>query len=224
MLQLNTFKKVILAWVVITTQASFVFSQEKASPIKKLTSTKVSKEAQKEIPESSSMENEGETLKLHSLGIGLGETFLGGDFADNGDDSITFDLFYNYSASHSFDLLLGAHHTEHKLGTRRTILNGATMGIKAKAYQFDSFSPYLLGGLGFYAPKVKREINGVIKESKSHTVFGLHLGVGCELRLNRRITVGVLAVHHDPFDVKQELDPKVEGSYNKLLITTFYSF
>ena len=31
----------------------------------------------------------------HSFGIGLGQTFLTGDFGENGEDSITIDLYYN---------------------------------------------------------------------------------------------------------------------------------
>ena len=40
-------------------------------------------------------------LGAHSLGIGLGQTFLTGDFGENGEDSITVDLYYKYKASYS---------------------------------------------------------------------------------------------------------------------------
>ena len=50
--------------------------------------------------------------KLHLAptvwGLGLGQTFLTGDFGKNGEDSITVDLYYKYKASYSFDLIVNA--------------------------------------------------------------------------------------------------------------------
>jgi len=201
-------------------QAFFVNAQEKSS-IKSMTSNKTAKKNEEKLPAPARAQS---TLKLHSVGVGVGQTFLGGDFEDNGDDSITADLFYNYSASHSFDLLINGHYSVHKLGQKKVNLSGAAVGIKAKAYQFDSFAPFALAGLGFYSPKVKRTIGSTIKESDSKLVFGTTIGVGMELKLNKKFAVGIMGQFHNPFDIKQELDPEVEGSYHKLLITTFYSF
>lgn len=164
------------------------------------------------------------SINLHSLGLGIAQTFLKGDFKDNGDDSITFDLLYNYSASHTFDLLINAHHSEHKIGAKRVYLNGIAPFIKAKFFQFDSFSPFVGGGLGFYLPIVKRELNGALTESKSKLVFGTNLGAGAELRLNRNFIVGTMGQIHNPFDAKQETAPEVEGSYYKLMIYLLYTF
>ena len=116
-----------------------------------------SKENAKEVPATSS---KAETksrvpgrLKQHSVGIGTGQTFLRGDMEDNGDDKITLDFFYNYAASHSFDFFANFHYHSHELNQREVTLTGLAMGIKAKAFQFDSFSPFGVAGLGFYAPK-----------------------------------------------------------------------
>src|SRR4051812_36679505 len=49
------------------------------------------------------------TIHTHSVGFGLGETFLLGQLKDHGDDSITFDALYSYSASYTFDLFIDAH-------------------------------------------------------------------------------------------------------------------
>ena len=164
------------------------------------------------------------SLKKHSIGVGIGQTFVAGDFADHGQDKITWDLLYNYSASHSFDLLTGFHFSKHEYKKSYSQLMGLTLGIKAKLFQFDAFSPYGMGGFGFYSPKVRREINGQMIESETKIAFGYHLGVGGDLRLNDRMTIGVLAQYHNPFDVEQEVGPDVEGRYYKLLITTFYTF
>ncbi len=167
----------------------------------------------------------GETpLGSHSVGVGLGQTFLTGDFGENGEDSITVDLYYKYKASYSFDLMVNGHYSSHSLADKQSELLGLNAGIKAKLYNFDAFNPYVLGGLGFYLPSVKRFIDGSLKSSESKLSFGTHIGIGGELELNEKFSVGVLAHYHNPFDVKQGNDPEVEGSYYKILFTTLYSF
>lgn len=223
MLKKNYLKSVMLvSMVAITLDTSFVFAQSKPS-IKSLTSKKTSEETKDELPESSGA-TIPKALKVHSLGIGLGQTFVKGDFNRYGDDEITWDLLYNYSASYSFDFMANIHYSKHKFKETYSSLSGVALGIKGKFYQFDAFSPYAVGGLGFYSPRVKRMINGELLESKSKIVFGTHLGIGAELKLNRHFSTGLLGHYHNPFDVKQEVGPEVEGSYFKLLITGMYSF
>ena len=162
--------------------------------------------------------------RKHSVGIGIGQTFVAGDFNDSGEDQITWDLLYNYAASYSFDLLANFHHSKHEFDGQYTQLTSLNLGIKSKFYQIDAFSPYAVGGFGFYAPRVNRRINGQLVESDTKVAFGYHLGIGGDLRLNEKVTVGLLGQYHNPFDVKQENAPEVEGRYYKLLITAFYSF
>ena len=102
----------------------------------------------------------GETpLGSHSIGLGLGQTFLTGDFGKNGEDSITVDVYYKYKASYSFDLIVNGHYSEHDFDDKSSSLVSLNAGIKARLYNFDSFNPYLLGGLGFYLPSLKRKID-----------------------------------------------------------------
>lgn len=164
----------------------------------------------------------GDGLKVHSLGLGLGQTFVQGDFSSNGRDKITYDFFYNYSASHSFDLSINYHSSLHKRRGGFSRLRGLAVGIKGKLYQFDSFSPFVLGGLGFYAPKIGKQVSGTMVESSSRAVFGFNAGVGGELNLNRKTSVGILALYHNPFDRSEDVMSDIEGSYFKLLITTYY--
>ena len=157
----------------------------------------------------------------HSIGLGLGQTFLNGKFKEYGDDKIAFpDLYYAYSASYSFDFLLNFHASKHEKTNRDVRLMGIVPAIKGKLYQFDAFSPYVLGGLGFYWPKWQQ----TTIESDRKIVFGYTLGAGCDLKLNELFNVGVLVQYHDPFDVKQTNQEEVTGSYYKLLITGMYSF
>lgn len=157
----------------------------------------------------------------HSIGIGFGQTFLTGNFNDYGEDKITLpDLFYSYSASHSFDMLVNGHYSSHTYNNRKVTIPGLAVSVKAKLFQFDAFSPFALGGLGFYRPQISEGAY----ESKAKLTFGLNLGFGGDLKLNDMFTVGVLVQYHNPFDVKQDNAKKVEGSYAKLLITGMYTF
>lgn len=159
-------------------------------------------------------------IHKHSLGVGLGQTFLMGKFEEKGDDKITGDIFYAYSASYSFDLLLNIHSSNHSYQDKKVWLRGLTMSIKARSYEFDAFSPFVAGGLGFYRPQVFKNN----KTSDLKNTFGMNLGAGMDLRLNNRVTVGLLTQYHLPFEVKQDDMENVRGSYFKLLLTTMYLF
>lgn len=159
-------------------------------------------------------------LQQHSLGLGLGQTFLMGNFQSKGDDKITVDMFYAYTASYSFDMLVNYHSSSHEYRNKRVNLRGLALSIKARMYEFDAFSPFVLAGLGFYQPQIEK--NGVSSDVKN--TFGVNAGAGAELRLNQKFVVGVLGQVHFPFDVKQDETETVRGSYFKLLLTGMYLF
>lgn len=163
-------------------------------------------------------------INKHSLGVGVGQTFLNGEFKELANSSITADFYYTYSASYSFDFMANLHYWTQDKGQTKVRTLGIAPAIKGKFYQFDNFSPYALGGLGFYNPQVKREIDNVYRESESTWVFGYHFGAGVELKLNEKFSIGALLHFHNPFDVKLDSEADVEGSYQKLLITSFYTF
>lgn len=188
--------------------------------IKEMTSQKASEEVAAQIPDSGSFSE----INVHAVGLGIGQTKLDGDFSSHGDDKITPSLFYNYSASHSFDLLVEFHTSKHKLNGESVRLTGFPIGVKAKLMHFDAFTPFGLGGLGFYYPSETRRVDGRLVKSETKATLGIHLGGGADLRLNRHVSVGVLGAYYDPFDVKQDTGSKVTGRYYKLLITGFYHF
>ena len=191
--------------------------------IKKLTSKTVAEKVEKSIPLAAKRRPENripDELKVHSLGVGLGQTFVKGDLGKHGQDKITADIFYNYSVSYSFDFMLNLHYSKHTFSRRQTKLTGTAIGIKGKFYEFDSFYPFVVGGFGFYRPQIKDEAN----KSPSKVTFGVHLGGGGELILNRKFSLGLLAHYHNPFDISHEIGPNVEGFYFKLLVMTLYRF
>lgn len=164
-------------------------------------------------------------LRQHGLGLGLGQTFLLGNYGKYGDDKITADLFYSYAASYSFDLLVNAHMSEHKNENEKMKVMGLTGSIKGRFVEYDNLSPYFLGGLGFYAPRAKRNTDtGKAKWSDQKVTFGLNFGGGVDLRLNEHYIVGVLGQMHWPFKVQQENQSDLKGYYFKLLITGMYLF
>ncbi|EQC47296.1 outer membrane protein [Bacteriovorax sp. Seq25_V] len=217
---LSTFAKSLKIMPVILI-TGFSFSTQ-AKSIKELTSSKSSEKVESEVAKVASISTSG--LHVHAIGVGLGQTFLSGDFASNGEDRITPDLYYNYSASHSFDFMANFHWSSHKYKSRKTTISGLALGIKAKLFNFDNFSPFLVGGLGFYSPKMTREIEGEFKTSRSKLTFGYNLGAGADLDLNSRVKVGIIGMIHNPFDIKQDDQPEVEGSYYKLQVTAYYKF
>lgn len=163
-------------------------------------------------------------LKAHSVGMGLGQVFLYGDHGDYGNSAMGVDFFYAYTVSYSFDLLVNTHFSSHSKGVNKTSLWGSNVNIKGRLMDFDSFSPYILGGLGFYAPKNKRMVSGTLQDSSRKLGFGLSFGAGVDLRLNDKITIGIMTAFHRPFDIAQDNGPDVSGSYLRVLLNLFYTF
>lgn len=163
-------------------------------------------------------------LQRHGIGIGLGQTFLLGGFAKHGNNKITADLLYSYAASYSFDLLANAHFSSHKDEGDRMKLLGLGAGIKARLVEYDNFSPYVVGGLGFYAPQARRHSGGKMQWSDQKLTFGVNFGAGVDLRLNDEWVIGVLGQLHAPFVVEQEGQKDVRGYYFKLMFTGMYLF
>jgi hypothetical protein len=180
-----------------------------------------------EIPKAAPEPRVPNDIHKHSLGIGIGQTFLRSDLGNNGDDKITPEIYYNYSASYSFDFVANLHWSKHEYQNRNSRIEGLALAIKGKGFQYDAFSPFVLGGFGFYLPSATRVLNGTGSTpvtTRDQLVFGVNAGIGCELRLNSVATVGVIAHYHDPFDVRQEAGSPLQASYLKLLITALYTF
>jgi len=178
----------------------------------------------KQKPQDISSSASPRKLRQHGLGLGIGQTFLLGNFSDHGEDKITLDLLYSYAASYSFDLLLDAHLTEHESKNEAVRTLGLASSIKARLVEYDNFSPFVLAGLGFYAPREKRPVDGDLEWSQQKITFGMNFGGGADLRLNDNYVVGLLGQMHWPFTIKQDQGSDVKGYYFKLLITGMYLF
>jgi hypothetical protein len=222
------FQKVIMTPVLLAgvSFSGLAFSQEQIKPnIHVLTSDKTAQKVNNNIPTREEADRIPSELNKHSIGIGIGQTFLRSDFHEHGTDKIAIpDLYYNYSASYSFDFTANLHYAKFEYREKDVSLPGLALAIKGKGFQFDAFSPFVLGGFGFYIPSATRNISGSPAETRTQLVFGINLGAGGELRLNKEWTIGVIAHYHDPFDVRQEDGSDFEGSYMKLLVIGSYTF
>ncbi|OFZ23940.1 MAG: hypothetical protein A2202_00075 [Bdellovibrionales bacterium RIFOXYA1_FULL_36_14] len=226
-INLQFFVKLLLAAIFVGS-SFFVCAQEKAGSAQdskenhKTPSNETAKI--KEVSDTASNPYSTSEVNLHSIGLAIGQTFLHGDFSDNGENQVTFDGYYDYTASHSFDFVANTHFSKHKFRNLYTQINGLAFSIKGKFFQFDSFAPFILGGLGFYMPKQKRIIDGQIRESESKLTIGTNIGLGTELKLNRHFKLWLIIHHHNPFDIKQEVGTEIEGRYTKLLMAGFFTF
>ncbi|MFI5390919.1 MAG: outer membrane beta-barrel protein [Bacteriovoracales bacterium] len=192
-----------------------------AFPIQTFSQSKIEKMTTGDGPKDLPGSRADDYLKIHSIGLAVGQTWLYGDFEGYGDDGISWDLYYNYSASHTFDLLVDFHWNKfsNDSGGRETLL-GLVPSAAIKFYQFDNFTPYAILGLGFYSSEVMSDTI----DSDAKIVLGFTYGLGLDLRLNRRFKVGAIWQVHNPFGTSQPDGSEVDGSYGKLLLALFYSF
>ncbi|MCY4524920.1 MAG: hypothetical protein OXB84_09280 [Halobacteriovoraceae bacterium] len=213
------FGKKLLSIVAILGAILFLLidiSPSYAKAIEEITSDKAAKKVRKIRPVARDLDE----FNYHSVGLGLGQTFLMGDYEHYGLNAITWDLLYSYAASYSYDILTSLHLSSHNRLDKNVELLGLSVGIRAKIFQFDSFAPFMMGGLGFYSPSF--ESNDLPSASK--VVFGTNVALGGELDLGELMKIGVMGQLHNPFDVQQNTGPNIEGSYFKLLLTMLYSF
>ncbi|MCB9094396.1 MAG: outer membrane beta-barrel protein [Halobacteriovoraceae bacterium] len=160
----------------------------------------------------------------HGVSLGFGQSFLFGNYSNSGEDRLTFDYYYIYRASYTFQFLLNIHSHKFEQTNEYVKVSSLNMGIKAKLFDFDAFSPYITGGLGFYQPKARRYVDGEYVETETKSVMGINVGAGMDLELNEHFTVGLLLHLHDPFKAKYDNQPSLTGQYVKLLMTVAYFF
>jgi len=167
----------------------------------------------------------GRKIQQHGIGFGIGQNVLMGNYGKYGKDKITLDLLYSYAASYSFDVLIDAHYSVQQDNGEKMRTTGLATSIKGRLVEFDNLSPYLLGGVGFYAPRAYREKNtGGKKWTEDKITFGFNFGAGLDLRLNDQFVVGLMTQLHTPFTIAQEGQSDLKGYYAKFLLTGMYLF
>ncbi len=200
---------------------SFILAILIVFPVMSFSQSKIEKMTTGDGPKDLPNSRVDDFLKIHSVGLGVGQTWLSGDFSNYGNDGISWDIYYNYSASYIFDLLVDFHWNKfsNNSGGSETLL-GLVPAAAVKFYHYDNFTPYAILGLGFYS----NEVMDNNTDSDAKIVLGLTYGLGMDLRLNRNWKIDVIYQIHNPFGSDQDNGTEIDGSYSKLLLTLFYSF
>lgn len=159
-------------------------------------------------------------IHSHTIGYGVGQTFLFGDYKDIADNHLGHQFFYSFKTSYSFDFSSGIHLSRHDEDNRDLKMAALWTNIKATFFDFDTFAPFVTGGFGFYWPRVEA---GPL-ESKSKTVFGINFGVGADLQFNSHWAIEFLTHFHKPFATRYENNQKIKGSFFNILIALLYTF
>jgi hypothetical protein len=120
-------------------------------------------------------------------------------------DSIGTQLHYTYGVSDLFGFDSSLGYSEHSDGrySMTTLLTGLRMNLS----WYDKIVPYAVFGLGFYRPSYKdanpqpASLNGAATSgsSVSAVLFGLHLGPGIDLELNKNLFFGAAVTFHNMF-------------------------
>jgi len=160
----------------------------------------------------------------NSIGFGVGQAFLVGDYSHLGDDALTYDLYYAYRASYTFQFLVNAHYNKYETDASSIKTTSINTGIKAKIFDFDSFAPFWSLGVGFYWPQASYLEGTKQISTKKKGVFGVNASIGMDLNLNERFTIGFLTHLHYPFKAKFKNGYELSGGYLKILFLPTFSF
>jgi len=98
------------------------------------------------------------------------------------------------------------------------------MSVGYNFFNLDAFYASVFGGLGFYLPSAKRNVNNTLLETESKLVFGTNFGIEALLKLNAKHAFSMRYHYHNPFDLNQDLGGSLEGHYTILSTNFIFSF
>jgi hypothetical protein len=167
----------------------------------------------------------------HSLGLGIGDEILFGNFSSNFPDSMAFQLNYNYDASPLIGLTVMA-----SLGSHSNAITGGSLGIdgltpdlRFNLAKFETLTFYAMSGFGLY--KISESFGGSTP-SASVTTIGFNLGGGFELRLAKHFAFGTSLDFYNIFSKTDDstaaanggTGTTVGGTYMHLMLNFSYIF
>jgi hypothetical protein len=168
----------------------------------------------------------------NNLALDVGQVFLMGDLNENYNDSLGTQLHYTYGVSDLFGFDSSLGYSEHSDGrfAMTTLLTGLRMNLS----WYDKVIPYAVFGLGFYRPSYK-DANaslspaGTVSTSTniSAVLFGIHLGPGIDLEINKNLFFGAAITLHNMFGttkVANNAPFNIGGSYTSFFVHIGASF
>ena len=142
----------------------------------------------------------------NNLALDLGQVFLIGDLGKYS-DSIGSQLHYTYGVSDLFGFDSGLGYSEHSDG--KFSMLSLTPGLRLNMSWYDKVVPYAIFGLGFYKPSYPDNTTATpggstttslsASSSISAVLFGVHLGPGIDLELNKNLFFGAALTFHNMF-------------------------
>lgn len=171
--------------------------------------------------EANSLFKEGSEQTVY---LGLGGPVLHNDFDDYGQSTYVPLIGYYYGRHNKVFPNVEFHTFKESYKAQSFSSTALDISIGYNFYSFDSFLISSITGLGFYLPKAKRNINGVIIETDSKVVFGTTLGLEAFMILNKANGIAFRYQYHNPFDLKQTIGETLEGHYTILSINFSQSF
>ena len=156
----------------------------------------------------------------NNLALDLGQVFLMGGLGSQYADSIGTQLHYTYGVSNLFAFDSSAGYSQHSNGlySLATVLSGMRLNMA----WYDKIVPYLNFGLGFYSPSYRDVTTAPTSGSSSSGIssttaaastptslsailFGIHMGPGIDLELNKNLFFGAALTFHQMFGTTQAL-------------------
>ncbi len=164
----------------------------------------------------------------HAVGLGIGQILLMGDFAKYFDNSLGYNILYNYDASNLFGLLAVINYNSHSnaTGTNTLKIMGFSPNIKVSLVNFDQL--LLFGYTGFGLMKVSQTVGTIPADV---TTFGLNMGFGAELTLASHMRFGTGLSFHNIFGktdsstaTANSTGTSIGGTYLALFLNIMYVF
>jgi hypothetical protein len=123
----------------------------------------------------------------HGAGIGIGQVFLLGDFAESFSNSVGFDAMYSYEASDIFGLLTHITYSSHSNGddTNTLRLIGVSPDLRISLAYIDKLVLYAFTGFGLFSANQK-----LGNSSGSVITFSFNAGGGFGLALGPHFQFG----------------------------------
>jgi len=130
----------------------------------------------------------------HNLSVGVGQIFLVGELSNEYENALGTQLHYTYGVSDLFSFESDFGYSSHSNGNFSLVNLDAA--LRTNLIYFDQLVPFASLGLGFYNPS--KTFNDNSKQSA--LLFGLQLGAGVDLLLNKSFFFGTRLNYHNMFD------------------------
>jgi hypothetical protein len=130
----------------------------------------------------------------HNLSVGVGQIFLVGDLSNQYENALGTQLHYTYGVSDLFSFESDFGYSSHSNGNFSLVNLDAA--LRTNLIYFDQLVPFASLGLGFYRPSQTLSDQSTL----SALLFGLQLGGGIDLLLNKSFFFGTRLNYHNMFD------------------------